>query len=166
MLPNHTNNYILSVTFKHLLKLLDHDSSRRSMVQLVQWHPSRLSVHHSLLLTRLRTCHTLLTHGYYLLSRDLTHVAMSLLFLSVPSWLTMPFSFQTRFGPRYTIKYYTVMITQFGFFSAKLFFKSLILFFFRLFLRSLGMLAVGAFERKSPQGFSNYYPVFLHCILG
>ena len=24
----------------------------------------------------------------------------------------------------------------------------------------------GAFERKSPQGFSNYYPVFLYCILG
>ena len=22
----------------------------------------------------------------------------------------------------------------------------------------------GAFERKSPQGFSNYYPVFLYCI--
>ena len=25
---------------------------------------------------------------------------------------------------------------------------------------------LGAFERKSPQGFSNYYPVFLYCILG
>ena len=23
---------------------------------------------------------------------------------------------------------------------------------------------LGAFERKSPQGFSNYYPVFLYCI--